>query len=179
MRSAFDRDQNMWLNLNLARPSIAVNSTFDGGYLSLFETLLHEPSTTFAGFGAILNSHKDVLVMKKFVFVILLTILGFEMPAFSTEFREQAMCTSLNPDAAFPRISIQTEPLNLKRAILILVASDGWTQVYSGPIHSTKLALSFVEDGRVVTATFLKTDLKAHISFSGDDYVCDSRSFGD
>ena len=117
--------------------------------------------------------------MKKIFFGILLTILGFEMPALATEFREQAMCTSTNPAAAFPRISIQTEPTNPKRAILILSASDGWTQVYSGPVRSSKLALAFTEDSNVVTATFLKADLKAHISFNGDDYSCDERSFGD
>ncbi len=116
--------------------------------------------------------------MKKIFFAILLTMLGFEMPALATEYREQAMCSSTNPGAAFPRISIQTEPSNSKRALLILAASDGWTQVYSGPVNSTKVELSFTEDGNVVTATFFKEDLKAHISFNGDDYICDERSFG-
>jgi hypothetical protein len=116
--------------------------------------------------------------MKKIFFGILLTIMGFEVPAFATEFQERAMCAAMNADAAFPRISIQTEPTNPKRAILILSASDGWTQVYSGPIRSSKAGFSFTEDKNVVTATFLKDNLKATISFNGDTYVCDERSFG-
>lgn len=117
--------------------------------------------------------------MKKIIFGILLTILGFETPVFGTEFREQAMCVSTNPNAAFPKISIQTETQTTKRAILILAASDGWTQVYSGPIHSTDAELTFTEDKNVISARFLKPDLKAKISFNGDDYICDERSFGD
>ena len=117
--------------------------------------------------------------MKKILFGILLTILGFDLPAFATEFQEQAMCNALNADAAFPKISIQSEPSNPHRAILILMASDGWTQVYSGPIKSSKVSLDFTEDAKIVTATFLKDDLKATISFNGDTYVCDGRSFGD
>ena len=116
--------------------------------------------------------------MKKIFFGILLTILGFDLPAFGSEFQEQAMCAALNADAAFPKISIQSEPTNPRRAILILSASDGWTQVYSGPIRSTAAVLEFSEDHKVVSAKFLKSALKATISFNGDDYVCDERSFG-
>lgn len=116
--------------------------------------------------------------MKKILFGILLTLLGFEIPAFASEFQERAMCTALNADAAFPKISIQRDPAQPKRAVLILTASDGWTQVYSGPSRETAATLDFTEDSKVVTATFLKSELKAHISFNGDEYACDERSFG-
>lgn len=116
--------------------------------------------------------------MKKVILGLLLTLLGFDIPTYASEFQEQAMCTSLTADAAFPRISIQTEPGHAGRAILILSASDGWTQVYSGPVKSSAASLEFTEDSRVVTAKFLKSTLHASISFNGDEYVCDERSFG-
>lgn len=106
------------------------------------------------------------------------TILGFEAPASANEFEERAMCVALAANAAFPRISIQKDPANSKRAILILSASDGWTQVYSGPVKETAALLSFAEDKRTVTATFEKNTLKARISFNCDAYECDERSFG-
>ena len=108
----------------------------------------------------------------------ILTVFGFSIPAFAAEYREVAMCSAVSDTAAFPRISIQTEPGQTKRAILILVASDGWTQVYSGPVTSTATALVFDEDSHAVNATFLKTSLRATISFAGDEYICDERSFG-
>jgi len=116
--------------------------------------------------------------MKKVILGILLTILGYELPALASEFQEQAMCTSLNLDSSFPRISIQTEAGRAGRAILILSASDGWTQVYSGPVKTSAVSLEFTEDHKVVTAKFLKSTLHATISFNGDEYACDERSFG-
>jgi hypothetical protein len=117
-------------------------------------------------------------VMKKVLFGLALLVIGFEFPAFASEYQEVAMCNAVVEGAAFPRISIQTEPQKQNRAILILTASDGWTQVYSGPVRSSSKALSFVEDAKTVSATFSKIDFKARISFNGDEYVCDSRSFG-
>ena len=116
--------------------------------------------------------------MKKLIFALIITMLGFEVPAAASEFQEQAMCSAVSPTAAFPRISIQTEPSNVKRAILILTASDGWTQVYSGPIVQNAASLNFREDKRTISAVFSKLNLAAHMSFNNDDYVCDTRSFG-
>lgn len=114
--------------------------------------------------------------MKTAILGFFLFTVGFQASA--KEFQEQAMCTSSNPTAAFPRISIQTEPGSPRRALLILSASDGWTQVYSGPVHSTSTSLEFREDTNVISAKFLKSTLRASISFNGDEYVCDERSFG-
>jgi hypothetical protein len=116
--------------------------------------------------------------MKKAMLGLVFLILGFEIPAYASEFQEVAMCATTAPNAAFPRISIQAEPGKANRAILILTASDGWTQVYSGPVKSSSAVLAFDEDTHVVSATFSKSTLRAKISFNGDDYICDERSFG-
>ncbi len=116
--------------------------------------------------------------MKKIFLTIVLLILGFEVPAMAGEFQEKAMCIATTPNAAFPKISIQQDPANAKRAILILTASDGWTQVYSGPIAQSATMLAFKEDKRTITATFNKDKFQAKMSFNSDDYACDERSFG-
>lgn len=116
--------------------------------------------------------------MTKLILTVMLTILGFEVPATASEFREQAMCSAKSPTAAFPKISIQIEPANPRRAILILMASDGWTQVYSGPIAQNAASLQFLEDKKTISAVFSKQNLIAHMSFNNDEYICDDRSFG-
>ena len=116
--------------------------------------------------------------MRKLFLAIVLLFLGFEVPATAAEFQEQAMCAAASSAAAFPKISLQRDPANSRRAILILTASDGWTQVYSGPIAETSAKLDFAEDQQTVTATFSKQTLTARMSFNNDDYVCDTRSFG-
>lgn len=98
--------------------------------------------------------------------------------AVAAEFREHAMCVTSSPDAAFPRISVQTDPTNSKRGILILVASDGWTQVYSGPLRQDTKSIIFKEDRGTVGAIFNKDVFTATITFNNDSYVCDERSFG-
>ena len=116
--------------------------------------------------------------MAKLILTFTLLVLGFEVPAFASEFQEQAMCAAISSTAAFPKISIQVDPTNKKRAILILSANDGWTQVYSGPIAQSAKTLAFKEDTKVITATFDKDALKAKMSFNNDEYICDARSFG-
>jgi hypothetical protein len=98
--------------------------------------------------------------------------------AVAGEFQENAMCISANPDSSFPRISIQTDPANAKRGILILYASDGWTQVYSGPMKQDTKSILFREDKMTVQANFSKDTYSAKITFNGDVYRCDERSFG-
>lgn len=106
--------------------------------------------------------------------------LAFHTPSIAVagEFQENAMCVSVKPDAAFPKISVQTDPLNAKRGILIMQASDGWTQVYSGPMHQDTKSIVFREDKKVVQAIFNKDVYTASITFNKDEYNCDERSFG-
>lgn len=117
--------------------------------------------------------------MKKLIFIVVMNILGFELPAFASEFHEHAMCLAQNSNAAFPRLSLQSESAHSNRGVLILMASDGWTQVYSGLLKTSASTIEFREDKQLVSAHFIKTDFKASISFNGDTYLCDERSFGD
>lgn len=116
--------------------------------------------------------------MKKLALALLLTVLGYDSSAFAAEYQEFAMCTAVASGAAFPRISIQGEPGRSGRGLLILSASDGWTQVYSGRLQTSGAALMFDEDKHVISASFSKASFQATISFNGDQYVCDERSFG-
>jgi hypothetical protein len=118
---------------------------------------------------------------KTFLIAAMMVVFSFQFVARvakAGEFREQAMCTTAKSNASFPRISLQIDPGSNARGILILYANDGWTQVYSGPILENSKALSFIEDAKVVTAIFDKIGYRAKISFNGDEYSCDERSFG-
>lgn len=114
----------------------------------------------------------------QFTLALLMTALSTPSIAVAGEFLENAMCTSVKPDAAFTKISVQTDPTNSKRGILILQASDGWTQVYSGPMHQDTKSILFREDKKVIQAIFNKDVYSASITFNQDEYVCDERSFG-
>jgi hypothetical protein len=116
--------------------------------------------------------------MNKLIFAIMLSILYSAHLAHAGEYQEIAMCESVNVKSNFPRISVQLDPKSPARAILILYASDGWTQVYSGPAKENSKALSFIEDKKIVSAIFDKIAFRAKISFNKDLYRCDERSFG-
>ena len=98
--------------------------------------------------------------------------------AVAGEYQERAMCTAVEATAAFPKISVQVDPTNAKRGILILQASDGWTQVYSGPLRQDTKSILFKEDSDTVRAIFNKDVFTASITFNNDRYLCDQRSFG-
>ena len=118
--------------------------------------------------------------MKSFAFAattFVATLFPFSI-AIAGEFQERAMCDAVDANAAFPRISVQIDPTNSKRGILILQASDGWTQVYSGPVRQDTKSILFKEDKDTIKAIFNKDVFTASITFNNDKYLCDSRSFG-
>lgn len=110
--------------------------------------------------------------------LVFFSILVTSSIAIAGEFQENAMCVSENASASFPRISVQTDPGKPNRGILILYASDGWTQVYSGAIQHSAKQIRFNEDQKTIAATFEKSLYSAKISFNNDTYLCDERSFG-
>lgn len=115
---------------------------------------------------------KSTLAFALFSYIFPLSI------AVAGEFQEQAMCSSVKADAAFPRISVQVDPTNAKRGLLILQASDGWTQVYSGSIRQDTKTILFKEERETIKAIFNKDVYTASMTFNADEYLCDERSFG-